>query len=180
MLWQGGHMAEIFNTRVDLVPDYEVVRHIITNRNSYAAWIGAGTSVEAGIKTASQICDELRMELAGFANPGNENDWAKSELNWDDPKRRYSTCLKKYGSAANRVKYFRQLIQGLPPVFSHHAVTLLMQAGFLGKTCLTTNFDKLIEIAFAQQGNSECQAIRGDEEASFWRQEDDKCYVIKL
>jgi O-acetyl-ADP-ribose deacetylase (regulator of RNase III) len=173
-------MAEIFNTQVDLIQDYQIVRHITTDKGSYAVWMGAGISREAGIKTAGEICNALRQDLAKSAKPKNQDVWATRELNWDDPRRRYSTCLKKYGAAAARVKYFRGLIQGLSPVFGHHAATLLMQAGFLSKTCLTTNFDKLIEIAFAQQGNSECQAIRGDEEANFWRQEEDKCYVIKL
>jgi len=172
-------MAKIFNTEVDIVPEHEVIRQAVTNKN-YVAWIGAGTSVEAKIKTAAQICEDLRKEMASFAQPADEKEWARTELNWDDMERRYSTCLKKYGSDASRVRYFRQLIQDLPPVFSHHAVSLLMQAGFLKKTCLTTNFDKLIEIAFAQQGSSECQPIRSEEEARFWRQEEDKYYVIKL
>ena len=173
-------MLEIFNTPIEVVQDYEVIRHVTRDKNSYVAWIGAGTSFEAGIKTAEEICKELRQELGQFAKPVNELQWAQTELNWDDSKRRYSTCLKKYGSAANRVKYFRKLIQGLPPVFAHHALALLMQAGYFKNTCLTTNFDKLMEIAFAQQGNCECQAIRSNEEAGFWRQEHDKAYVIKL
>lgn len=172
-------MVKIFSTEVEIVQEHEVIRQIVTNGN-YVAWIGAGTSVEAKIKTAAQICEDLRKEMAKFAKPADEDEWARTELNWDDMERRYSTCLKKYGSDASRVKYFRQLIQDLPPVFSHHAVSLLMRAGFLKKTCLTTNFDKLIEIAFAQQGISECQSIRSDEEARFWRQEEDKYYVIKL
>jgi O-acetyl-ADP-ribose deacetylase (regulator of RNase III)/NAD-dependent SIR2 family protein deacetylase len=173
-------VPRIFNSDVLIIPDYEVIRHINTRQNSYMAWIGAGASVEARIKTGRQICDELRKEMAAYAKPDDEIAWARSELSWDDPNRRYSTCLSKYGPAAKRVMYFRQLIQGLQPAFSHHATALLMEAGFLKKTCLTTNFDKLIEIAFAQQGNSEYQAIRSDAEADFWRQEDDKCYVIKL
>ena len=173
-------VPKIGDRQIEIVPDYEVIRSVIDNRGDYVAWFGAGTSVEAGVKTGRQICLDLRSELAAYAHPSDEDGWAHSELSWDDPKRRYSTCLKKYGSAAKRVKYFRQLIQGLQPCFSHHAVSLLMQAGYLKRTALTTNFDKLVEIAFAQQGDSECQAIRGDEEANYWRQEDDKCYVIKL
>ena len=173
-------MAKIGDRHIEVTPDYEVIRAIIDHQCSYAAWIGAGASVEAKIKTGRQICDELRKEMASYAHPKDEDAWAEEQLNWSDLKRRYSTCLKRYGSAEQRVRYFRQLIKGLPPAFSHHALALLMQSGVLARTCLTTNFDKLIEIAFAQQGNSECQAIRGDEEAGLWRQEDDKCYVVKL
>ena len=55
-----------------------------------------------------------------------------------------------------------------------------MQRGVFMQTCLTTNFDKLIELAFAQQGDVECQPIRMQEEARFWGTEPDKCYAIKL
>src|SRR5579863_6131257 len=167
-------MYSIGNCQVEIAPEHEIIRYVVTNRGSYVPWVGAGVSVEAGIKTGGQICAELRRELAAYAMPADEDDWAKVELSWDDPKRRYSTCLNKYGSAAKRVRYFRHLIQGLQPCFGHHATSLLMQAGFFQRTCLTTNFDKLIEMAFAQQGESECQAIRSGEEVEYWQQEDDK------
>ena len=173
-------MATIFNEKVDIVPDYEVIRYVVSNPKLYTAWIGAGTSREATIATADEICKEIRDRLAEFAKPADKDKWAREELNWDDRERRYSTCLKKFGPEALRVRYFRQLIQGRPPVFSHHAVSLLMQFGYLKNTCLTTNFDKLVEIAFAQQSNSECQPIRSDEEARFWQPEKDQYYVIKL
>src|SRR5262249_32722675 len=56
---------------------------------------------------------------------------------------------------------------------------LLMRHGYLKRTCLTTNFDKLMEIAFAQQTVSNFQAIRSDEETRYWG-ERDKYYVLKL
>jgi O-acetyl-ADP-ribose deacetylase (regulator of RNase III) len=173
-------MARLFGRDVEIVPEHEIIRRVTTTRNAYVAWIGAGASAEAGVKTGRQICQDIRNSLATFVRPANEDDWARLELNWADELRRYSTCLTKYGPPADRVRYFRQLILGLQPAFCHHAVAMLMQAGHFKKTCLTTNFDKLMEMAFAQQGNSEFQAIRSDGETSFWRQEDDKCYIVKL
>ena len=35
-------------------------------------------------------------------------------------------------------------------------------------------------MAFAQQGFSECQGIRSEKKAELWRQEEGKCYVVKL
>ena len=166
---------------VEVVSDVDIVRNIVTNPGAFTAWVGAGASIEAGVATARDICDQLRRELARFEKPSNELDWAKNELAWDDPRRRYSTCLLRYAKTpVQRLRYFRSLIQGVQPSFSHHALCLLMSADVLQGTCLTTNFDKLIEMAFAQQGFSECQSIRSDKEAEFWRQEDGKCYVIKL
>jgi hypothetical protein len=59
-------------------------------------------------------------------------------------------------------------------------VSLLAARRVLRTTCLTTNFDKLLELAFAKQGEVECQAIRTPEEAAYWGGEPDKCYILKL
>jgi O-acetyl-ADP-ribose deacetylase (regulator of RNase III) len=175
-----GEMRKIFGRSVEIVQPHEVFRSVASNRATYIAWLGAGLSAEAGVKTGRQICEEIRRELASYAKPPDEETWARAELNWADPQRRYSTCLMRYGQAPKRVRYFRRIIRGVAPAFSHHAIALLLEAKFLYPTCITTNFDKLIEIAFAQHNYSEFQAIRGDAEAELWRQEEDKCYVLKL
>jgi O-acetyl-ADP-ribose deacetylase len=78
------------------------------------------------------------------------------------------------------VNYFRNILRNKRPSFSHHALTLLMAHDKLHGTALTTNFDKLLERSFTEQNLRECQAIRMLEEAEFWGQERDKCYVFKL
>lgn len=166
---------------VEVVSDVDVVRNVVTSKGAFTAWLGAGASIEAGVPTAREICDEIRREIAKFERPASEVEWARAELAWDDPRRRYSTCLLRYAKTpVQRLRYFRRLIEGVQPSFSHHALCLLMNSEVLQGTCLTTNFDKLIEMAFAQQGFSECQSIRSEREAEFWRQEDGKCYVVKL
>ena len=55
-----------------------------------------------------------------------------------------------------------------------------MAGDYLSRTAITTNFDKLLENAFADIGKSECQAIRMSDEVQFWLKESDKCYVLKL
>ncbi|MFO0700648.1 MAG: macro domain-containing protein [Nitrospira sp.] len=55
-----------------------------------------------------------------------------------------------------------------------------MNAGILGRTCLTTNFDKLLEQAFSFQEVRECQPLRTGSEVQFWRPDPDRCFCIKL
>ena len=166
---------------IEVVSDIDVVRNIVTNQGAFTAWLGAGASIEAGVPTAREICDCIRREIARFEKPVNEADWARIELDWDDPRRRYSTCLLRYAKTpVQRLRYFRSLIEGVQPSFGNHALCPLMSSGVLQGTCLTTNFDTLVEMAFAQQGFAECQSIRSEKEAEFCRQEDNKCYVIKL
>ncbi|MFN0051550.1 MAG: SIR2 family protein [Planctomycetales bacterium] len=174
-------MPRVFGRNLASVSSGDVIDYVNNSRGSFVLWLGAGASVEAGVKTGGQICEELSQILSAGARPGDLDAWRKTELNWNDGKRRYSTCLRRYApTPAQRVQYFRKLIDGIQPSFSHHAAALLMGAGIVKQTCLTTNFDKLVEMAFAQQGFSEYQAIRSDEEAKFHRQLSDKCYVVKL
>ena len=163
-----------------IVSDLEVIRYVLQERGRFTAFLGAGASVEARVPTASQIAQEIYERLREN-NPSGDEVALKEALNWDDPRRRYATSLDRYGNPAARVQYFRRLLRGREPAFCHHATALLMQRDVFQRTCLTTNFDKLIEVAFARQGGTECQAIRMKEEARFWSAGDrDRCYVVKL
>ena len=99
--------------------------------------------------------EEIKTRLAVAARASDPDACARENFDWDDPSRRYSKCVSKLGNAAVRIQYFRQIVHGAQPSFSHHAVALLMQHGCIKPTCLTTNFDKLLEMAFAQQAVSE-------------------------
>ena len=174
-------MAKLFRVNVEVVADHEVIRNITTSTGSFVAWLGAGPSREAGIKTGGEICTQLREEMVSSVRPTDADAWAAAELNWDDQKRRYSAVLQQARpTRALRVQYFRELVRGLQPSFSHHVVSLLMSSGIIKRTCLTTNFDKLLEMAHSQQGESDWQAIRSEDEAEFWDELDDKCFIIKL
>jgi O-acetyl-ADP-ribose deacetylase (regulator of RNase III) len=162
-----------------LLPDHEVIRRVADARGAFAAWIGAGISLEAGVKASDGICEEIRKRLASKETPPDLDAWAKQELDWEDRYRRYTNCLSKYGNAAARIRFFREIIRDVQPSFSHHAIALLMKSRRIRSTCLTTNFDKLLEMAFAQQAVSEYQAIRSEDEGQYWGEED-KNYVVKL
>jgi O-acetyl-ADP-ribose deacetylase (regulator of RNase III) len=56
----------------------------------------------------------------------------------------------------------------------------LMTRQYFRNTCLTTNFDKLLESAFTQQGDWECQPIRTATELEYWKDVDDRGFIIKL
>ena len=161
------------------VPASELIRLVSLTKGTFVAWIGAGVSLEAGVKAGGDICTEIKAHLAGAAKAADTDAWARANLDWDDPSRRYSKCISRLGNAAIRIQYFRQLIRNAEPSFSHHAIAMLMARGYLQRTCLTTNFDKLLEMSFAQQSISEYQAIRIEDEADYWAS-DDKNYIVKL
>jgi O-acetyl-ADP-ribose deacetylase len=165
--------------KYDVIPDLDVIRYVNQEPGRFAVFLGAGASAEAGVSTANQIAEEVLARLRE-ADPAQDETELKRSLNWDDPKRRYATSLNRYGNEILRVEYFRKLLRGKKPAFCHQALALLMQRRIIRGTCLTTNFDKLIETSFAQQGD-ECQPIRMKEEARFWKLgESDRYYVIKL
>jgi O-acetyl-ADP-ribose deacetylase (regulator of RNase III)/NAD-dependent SIR2 family protein deacetylase len=171
-----------------IISDAEAIRLVLPQREvaaserhpRFACYLGAGVSVEADVKTASEIANEIRNGLAEGLTPDAVKQLEKS-LQWDDSTLRYVTCIKRrYPDIALRVDYFRNLVKGLTPSFAHHAVALLMKHRYLRSTCLTTNFDKLLESAFVRQEDAEIQPIRTDGEVEFWANDDGRNYVLKL
>ena len=164
---------------IHVVPDSEVIRFIRQEPGRYVSFLGAGASAEAEVPTAGGICNQI-LDLLKSADPARDETELRNDLRWNDARRRYSTCLLKYGNDAQRVEYFRKLLRGKRPAFAHYATALLMRHGVLKGTCVTTNFDKLIEVAFAHQ-DDECQPIRMKEETQFWRAGDaERFYTVKL
>jgi O-acetyl-ADP-ribose deacetylase len=168
----------VLDVYVDIITEEEAVHGLLVAPGEHVAFLGAGVSKEAGIPLAGEICLDIRQRLARVY--GDEDDWVRERLNWDDPSRRYGSCLENYGPPEDRVNYFRSLLRGHRPSFAHHALTLLMAHDKLHRDALTTNFDKLLEQSFMVQNIRECQPIRMREEAEFWGPELDKCYLLKL
>jgi O-acetyl-ADP-ribose deacetylase (regulator of RNase III) len=169
-----------------IISDVEAIQSILAIRGRFAVYAGAGVSAEARVTTAWGICEEIRdwlrqIHLPNSATPEEVGFWENSFLSWNDLANRYAVCIKqRYSTPAARVAYFRSKLEGKRPSFSHHAIALLMARGHLKATCITTNFDKLLESAFVQQGLKECQAIRNDAEIEYWRNDPDRCYALKL
>ncbi len=164
----------------------EVVKSILDTRDRFVLWLGAGASVEAGVKTADEVCWEIREALVAMDPVLREADaeaveaWAREKLDWDDPHRRYRTCIHSYKTAPARVDYFRQMLRGVQPSFAHHAAALLMTHNYLRPTCLTTNFDHLLENAFVHQGFSDSQVLRSEHDLDFWEPQSPRTFVVKL
>ncbi|NND73574.1 MAG: hypothetical protein HKN44_01070 [Ilumatobacter sp.] len=175
-----GMRRAVLNTYIDLLGQADVLHAIRETPRRHVAFLGAGVSREADVPLAGEICDEIRDKLTADRNVDDIEAWAEETLSWNDSTRKYTACLDAYGSAEVRVAYFRQLLKGARPAFAHHAISLLMARDVLFRTALTTNFDKLLEQSFVEQGTTECQAIRTPEEAEYWDEEPDKCFVMKL
>ncbi|MGH7466827.1 MAG: macro domain-containing protein [Longimicrobiales bacterium] len=174
---------------VRIISDSEVIRLLTVNHGAYAFWLGAGTSREAGLETADEICFEIKSALekqlsaSVLADKAAVDRWAVEQLKWNDLGRRYTTCIRRgYPALAQRVRYFRELLgRKSVPSFSHHATALLMRWGLIKNTCLTTNFDHLIENAFITQEEMNCQAIRSEHEVGFWNSNDvERYFILKL
>lgn len=169
-----------------IIQEGEAIRHILRERDRYVCYLGAGASAEAGVMTALGICQEIRQwlidsELLSSKDEAEATRKVESELKWTDVDTRYLMCMRKGFSARDsRVGYFRKLLQNVHPAFCHHAVALLMAKGYLKSTCLTTNFDKLTETAFMQQGRFECQPIRNESEIKYYSPDHKRRYILKL
>jgi len=178
-----------------VISDTEAIRYILQDTEGaardrhprYVCYLGAGASAEAGVKTAWQICSAIHDELLKaqpFSNSkkqGQIKKWENTILNWNEPTLRYVSCIKAaYPSLPTRIEYFRKMLRGVAPSFCHQAVALLSTHRYFRNTCLTTNFDKLLENAFTQQGTVECQAIRTEEEIKYRARTEDRHYIIKL
>ena len=172
-----------------VVSSQTAAARILGARGAYCGFFGAGLSVEAGVPTADQICARIakaQLVINGFKNDVNldESDaqaWLIKHLAWNKPDERYAACIRlQYANPADRVDFFRSASVRVRSSFAHHGMAILLQAGVLKQTCLTTNFDKLLENAFAVQGHRECQALRTESEVRFWRPDSNRCFCVKL
>lgn len=172
--------------RINVISDLDATYNILQEKDRFICYLGAGASAEAGVKMALAICNDIREELASRdpafdTNPEEVRKKIEAKLDWQDKSRRYSVCMHVgRNTKDSRVEYFRKLLTNARPSFCHHAVALLMAGQYFRSTCLSTNFDKLLETAFMQQGRMECQPIRNDSEIEYWWPTSRRGYVLKL
>ncbi len=163
-----------------IITDDEAIRFVRQSPDTFVCYVGAGASAEAGVKSAWEICEEIRETLVPDSLAEQEKQLRLQDLQWHDDSYRYATCVKKYGNPAARVEYFRRLLHGVQPSFCHHAIAILVANGAFKRTIVTTNFDKLVESAFFQQGLIECQPIRSRREIEYWTTDNSRAYILKL
>jgi O-acetyl-ADP-ribose deacetylase (regulator of RNase III) len=165
---------------VRIISDKDAIENIIGEPGRWAFYLGAGLSVESGVPTAQQISADVRAAMAK-RQPELSPDQLDRELEWSSPARRYPTCIRRgFPNEERRLSYFRSIVRDAEPAFCHYAVALLMSQGYARRTCLTTNFDHLLEMAFARVGIADSQAIRDDFEADFWHEREGRFFILKL
>ena len=172
---------------IRVLSDAAVVRHLLGGSGRYALWLGAGVSADSGIQTANAICNSIRASLLQTQSAVDVTDaraveeWANRTLDWSDAQRRYTTSIRKaHPNPAMRVSYFRGLLRESKPAFCHYAAALLMASDYVDRTCVTTNFDHLLERAFAELNLVDYQAVRSEGEVQFWMPSEKRCFVVKL
>jgi O-acetyl-ADP-ribose deacetylase (regulator of RNase III) len=108
----------------------------------------------------------------------------KNDNKWLESKDSYSRAmLEAFGDDPDDVavinQYFQDhILSNAIPNFSHYALALLMKYNFINKTCITTNFDRLIEMAFMRIEGCDAIPIRTAPEIDIWDHE--RHYIIKV
>src|SRR5829696_1071679 len=74
------------------------------------------------VPLAAEISEDIRAKLVESLKPADPEAWARSYLSWDDRTRRYGSCVRRYGFAAQRVEYFRQILKAKTACFAHYAI----------------------------------------------------------
>ena len=131
-------------------------------------FVGAGTSVSAGLPTAWDLVWEFKRRiycseegyhislLGNLSDPAIRNQIqsyfnSKEEYPKENSIEEYSYYFKKtYPSAKDRSEYLMQQLQGMQNSFGHKVIGVLMKNELL-KLIFTTNFDKAFENAAIDQ-----------------------------
>jgi len=142
-------------------PLVQLAVSIHTNPGVYALLLGSGVSRAAGIPTGWEIVLDLIRKQAVLVNQDPEPDPAAwyAERYGEEPE--YSRILKKLGkTSAERKGLLRAYFEpsdedreiGIKaPTAAHRAIARLVKLGLI-RLIITTNFDRLFEIALQDEG----------------------------
>ena len=132
-----------------------------SNKGVYALLLGSGISVSAGIPTAWAITKDLVHKLAAALGEEIAGDWDTWYRNKYSEEPSYSLILSKLvETSSERVNlmlpYFEpnddETETGLKqPTVAHKAIAKLAKKGYI-KMVVTTNFDRLLELALENEG----------------------------
>lgn len=134
---------------------------IYSNKGVYALLLGSGISKKSGIPTGWDVVIDLIKKLAALNKEEcnhNPEEWFKKKYG-EEPD--YSTILGKLVSTPteriNLLKpYFeaneQEREEGLKqPTLAHKSIAKLIKAGYI-RVVITTNFDRLLEMALQDEG----------------------------
>lgn len=132
-----------------------------SNKGVYALLLGSGISVSAGIPTTWAITKDLVHKLAAALGEEIAGDWDTWYRNKYSEEPSYSLILSKLvETSSERVNlmlpYFEpnddEKETGLKqPTVAHKAIAKLAKKGYI-KMVVTTNFDRLLELALENEG----------------------------
>ncbi len=141
-----------------LDPIVEAAFALTGRPGAYAALIGSGVSTGAGIPTGWEIVLDLIGRVAQVTEDESPADLQAWYLDRFGHEPTYSDVLARLGrTAAEREAIIRGFIEpsgdapGRRPTAAHRGLARLAQGGFV-RVFLTTNFDRLLEDAFAEAG----------------------------
>jgi len=140
----------------------ELLRSFKQNKDTpHSLLLGAGASVESGVRSASDCIWEWKREIFLSQNPSFVDTYSNIKVDsvrcaiqrWLDNKggfpangsdEEYSFYAEKaYPIPDDRRKYFQHLVAGVNPSIGYHLIALLAENG-LFKSVWTTNFDGLM------------------------------------
>lgn len=169
----------------------------ISKSDVFTTLLGAGASVDSGIKSASECIWEWKRDIyltRTNYNPKLKLDdrseqvratiqkWLDSEAVYPQAGHpdEYSTYIQKcYPIEADRRKYFQRLCEKKEPSVGYKLLCLLAEAGIV-KSVWTTNFDDLARDAGIKTGNTIIDISLDSVERIFRPMNNSELLLIKL
>lgn len=140
----------------------ELLRSFKQNKDTpHSLLLGAGASVESGVRSASDCVWEWKREIFLSQNPTSVDTYSNIKVDsvrdaiqrWLDDKGEFPAngsddeysfyAEKTYPIPDDRRKYFQHLVAGINPSIGYHLISMLAESG-LFKSVWTTNFDGLM------------------------------------
>lgn len=174
---------------LSLDPVLSLAHSICSGSGIYAVLLGSGISRAAGIPTGWEIILGLVTELARVAgkDPGARPDeWFRTEYGVEPDYSAVLGALAK--SPAERRNLLQPYFEPTPderergvkvPTAAHRAIASLAASGHV-RVVLTTNFDRLMEIALADVGITPVVISNGDQAQGAAPLVHQSCVLLKL
>ena len=162
---------------------------IQTNPGAYALLLGSGVSRAAGIPTGWEVVTDLIERVARLQNEDTQGDptaWFRQRYGAEPG---YSALLAELAAEpAERNRLLREYFEPTEeereqslktPTAAHRAIARLVEAGYV-RVIVTTNFDRLLEVALADVGVVPAMLATPDAVAGALPLAHEKCTILKV